>query len=350
MVDRIGTPFKVLIVTPTYLPEVTGNAVTAHRLYKGLRDKGVRVKVIVGAYGDTPDFRPDIIHALHALKGGVPAMELASRLNILFVITITGTDLNIDLLQSENPQILKVLDKAARVITYSPLSKDRLSSRLPSISEKITIIRPSVDIGKPRGDRGILPAGFNFLLPSGIRRVKDPTFAVRPLEALRREFPSINLTIVGPVLDDEERKKLSHAMEGKNWASYTKVSHDSMPDIYNSADVVLNTSVSEGLSNAVLEAMSLGKAVLASDCEGNKAVITDGIDGLLYRQGDEDDFLLKARNLILDSGLRKRLGEAAKEKVKKDYSLGAEIEGHLRLYREILGNLSDNPRILNLPT
>lgn len=328
--------FRVLIVTPSYLPDITGNAVTAHRLYKGLRDKGIDAQVFVGAYRDTPDFRPDIIHALHALKGGVPAMEMAERFDVPFVVTITGTDLNIDLLQSENLEILKVLDKAARIVTYSPLSKERLSSRLPLVSKKITVIRPSVEIARQKGGRGSLPSGFNFLLPSGIRKVKDPAFAIRPLEALRKEFPSIKLAIVGPLIDDAEWKNLSDAMEGKEWISYMKVEHDEMPDIYDSADVVLNTSVSEGLSNAILEAMSLGKTVLASDCEGNMAVISDGLDGILYRQGDEADFMSKARNLILDSGLRKRLGETAKEKVKKDYSLRAEIEGHLRLYKEVL--------------
>ncbi|MBM2837791.1 MAG: hypothetical protein HW415_416, partial [Deltaproteobacteria bacterium] len=57
---------RILIVTPAYLPDVTGNSITAHRLYKGLSDKGVEVKVVVAADCKTPDFQPDIIHALHA--------------------------------------------------------------------------------------------------------------------------------------------------------------------------------------------------------------------------------------------------------------------------------------------
>ncbi len=340
--------FRVLIVTPAYLPDITGNAVTAHRLYKGLRDRGVDVNIVVSReLGVGREFKqnselhtPDsqlIIHALHALKGGVPAMEMAERFDVPFVVTITGTDLNIDLLQSENLEILKVLDKAARIVTYSPLSKERLSSRLPLVSRKITVIRPSVEITRQRGGRGSLPSGFNFLLPSGIRRVKDPAFAIRPLQALRKEFPSTNLTIVGPVLDEMEWKNLSDAMEGKDWIHYRKVSHDEMPDIYNSADVVLNTSLSEGLSNAIIEAMSIGKTVLASDCDGNRAVISDGLDGLLYRQGDEADFLRKAKRLVIDLEFREMLGRAAREKVAKEYSLDTEIEGHLRLYREILG-------------
>lgn len=327
---------KVLLVTPTYPPAVTGNAITAQRLYKGLMDRGVSVEVQCKGVVTPPlQFKPDIIHALHALKGGAPAMEMAERLNIPFVVTVTGTDLNIDLLQVENPQILKVFDKAAKIITYSELSMDRLLSRLPSLLGKTLVIRPSVNIGEPKGKIS-LPVGLNFLLPSGVRKVKDPSFAVRPLEALRKEFPSINLTIVGPILDEGEWKGLSDAIRGKDWISFMTVSHDEMPDIYNSTDIVLNTSVSEGLSNAILEAMYSGKAVLASDCDGNRAVISDGVDGLLYQKGNEGDFERKARLLCGDKELREKLGKAAAEKVSREYGLDAEIEGHLRLYHDVL--------------
>lgn len=328
---------NILIVTPTYIPDVTGNAVTAHRLYKGLSDKGIRVKVVVGTHCNVPDFKPDIIHALHALKGGIPAMRMAESLGVPFVVTVTGTDFNIDLMQHCSSGVTTVLDKAAIVIVYSELARERLLSRCPSLKGKVTVIRPSVDIDRPKGCRDSLPQGFNFLLPSGIRRVKDPLFAIRPLDLLLSEFPSINLVIAGPVLDEAEWERLSEAMAGKDWIYYMKVSHEEMPDLYDMADVVLNTSISEGLSNAILEAMYMGKAVLASDCDGNKAVISDGVDGLLYKHGDEEDFLDKAKNLVLAPGSRERLGRAAIDKVARDYSLAAEMEGHLRLYGEILG-------------
>lgn len=329
---------KLVVVTPTYIPDVTGNAITAHRLYKGLTDKGVNVEIFVGAYGNTPlRFKPDIVHALHALKGGVPAKEMADRFGVPLIVTVTGTDFNIDLMQHCSSGVSAVLDKAAIIIVYSELAKEGLLTKCPFLEGKVRVLRPSVDIGRAKGVSGVLPKGFNFLLPSGIRSVKDPLFAINPLEQLRREFPSINFVIVGPVLDESEWKRLSEAMEGRDWISYRKVSHEEMPDIYQAADVVLNTSVSEGLSNAVIEGMYFGKAVLASDCDGNRSVISDGVDGLLYKKGDEGDFLQKARSLIPDPDVREGLGKAAIDKVARDYSLAAEIEGHLRLYGEILG-------------
>lgn len=330
--------FKVLIVTPAYIPDVTGNSITARRLHDGLSEKGMDVLVTLGAHCIAPpQFRPDIIHALHALKGGVPAMETAARLSVPFVVTLTGTDFNIDLVQQRSSGVTAVLGKADRIIVYSELARERLLNKCPFCAGKVVVIRPSVDIGRPKGDRCCMPQGFNFLLPSGIRGVKDPLFAIRPLETLRHEFPSINLVIVGPVLDEAEWKKLSEAMKGKDWISYRKATHEEMPDIYQAADVVLNTSISEGLSNAVIEAMYFGKAVLASDCDGNRSVLSDGLDGLLYKQGDEEGFLRKAKELIQSPDTRERLGKAGIDKVAREYSLAAEMESHLRLYGEVLG-------------
>jgi len=112
----LGEGLRVLIVTPTYLPDITGNAITAHRLYKGLRDRGIEVQVVQssevqklkdsGSYSELRTLNSElVVHALHALKGGVPTMEMAGRFGVPFVVTITGTDLNIDLIQLENLQI-----------------------------------------------------------------------------------------------------------------------------------------------------------------------------------------------------------------------------------------------------
>ena len=114
---------NLVIVTPTYLPGITGNAITAHRLYKGLMDKGVRVQVIVGGHCSTPDLKPDIIHALHALKGGVPALEMAERFGVPLIVTVTGTDFNIDLMQHCSSGVSRVLEKASVIIVYSELAK-----------------------------------------------------------------------------------------------------------------------------------------------------------------------------------------------------------------------------------
>ena len=106
-------------------------------------------------------------------------------------------------------------------------------------------------------------------------------------------------------------------------------------------DVVVNSSLSEGgMSNALLEAMSRGVAVLASDIAGNRSIIVDGGDGLLFTS--EEDFEAKAERLIVDPDLRRRLGRKAREKIEKEFPREKEIDAYEAFYRD----LCDDPQPL----
>ena len=331
---------KVLILSPTCPPELTGNAVTAKRLYSGLGAKGVEVGLLRSDLEDLDSqvsaLKPDIIHALHAKKSGEVAMEMSERYKIPYLVTITGTDLYIDLCQSGSRDVPIVLDKAAAVIVCSELTKDRLLSALPGLSARLKVIKKSIPFDTPPETHSSTATGTAFLLPSGIRPVKDPSFAIKPLEMLRKKYPELSLTVAGPRLDKGEWASFCTKSAGRDWIRYLTVSHDAMPGLYMNADVVLNTSLSEGLSNAVLEAMHFGRAVLVSDCEGNRAAISSGIEGLLYRTGDEGDFIEKARKLLSNPALRMELGKRATEKIRREYRLDTEIEAHIGLYRGLL--------------
>jgi glycosyltransferase involved in cell wall biosynthesis len=103
-----------------------------------------------------------------------------------------------------------------------------------------------------------------------------------------------------------------------------------MPAALHDADIVLNCSLSEGgMANSVLEALAFGRAVLASDIEGNRSLIEDGVTGLLFT--GPDAFVDQTTRLLSDAGLRHRLGEAGRARVAR-FGLVEEIERYARLY------------------
>ncbi len=330
---------KVLLITPSYLPDVTGNAVTAHRLYVGLSELGVEVRVAIpGEIALLKDFRPDVIHAFHALKGGMAVMQLAEKLGVPYGVTITGTDVNIDLLQGDR-RVFRVLEGASLIAVYSDLTKERLKEIFPTRGRKVRVIHPAVRLESLGNSSQQKHEGIRFFLPSGIRSVKNPTFAIRPLERLRESHPGISLVVAGAILSGDEWKCFSGDVRERSWVLHKTVRHADMFAEYLAADVVLNTSLSEGLSNAVLEAMFMELPVLASDCEGNRSVITHGVDGLLYRQGDEDDFMDQAMKLVSCASLRRSLGDSARKKVLNEYGIEYEITEHIRFYEDMLGGV-----------
>jgi glycosyltransferase involved in cell wall biosynthesis len=99
-------------------------------------------------------------------------------------------------------------------------------------------------------------------------------------------------------------------------------------------EVVVNSSLSEGgMSNAVLEAMSKGIPVLASDIEGNRSIIVDGENGFLF--GSEAEFEAKAERFLCDPGLRSVMGRRARSTAATRFRLEGEIDNYLALYRSV---------------
>lgn len=96
------------------------------------------------------------------------------------------------------------------------------------------------------------------------------------------------------------------------------------------ADVFVLPSQHEGLSNALLEAMAVGLPAIVSDVDGNRALVSDGRDGLTFRTGDLTD--LTEKLLQLESGqLRERLARGALEAV-ASYSIHKVAALHRDLY------------------
>ena len=92
-------------------------------------------------------------------------------------------------------------------------------------------------------------------------------------------------------------------------------------DYYKGADVFVLPSVSEGLSNALLEAMSSGLAPLGSRVGGTAQTISDGTNGLLFDRDDEAALQAAVRRFDSEPGLAARLGAAARAEAEACYAL-----------------------------
>jgi glycosyltransferase involved in cell wall biosynthesis len=138
------------------------------------------------------------------------------------------------------------------------------------------------------------------------------------------------------VLEPEVGEAIERALADVPWARRVgEVPHAQMASLISHADVVLNCSVSEGgTANSVLEALALGRAVLASDIEGNRSIIAHGVTGLLFR--DEVDFESQAARLARDPALRERLGRAGAALVNEHFTPALEIAGYEAIYRELV--------------
>lgn len=92
-------------------------------------------------------------------------------------------------------------------------------------------------------------------------------------------------------------------------------------DIYTRLDLLLCPSRRESSSNAVLEAMAVGRACIVSDAGGLPELIDDGRTGLVVPRGDVSALADAMRRLVNDAELQVRLGSAAREAAARDHDL-----------------------------
>jgi hypothetical protein len=332
---------RVALLTPFAFPSVRGNAVTVERIARGLRAREADAEM--WDLSTTPpdaverralEHRPALIHAFHAYRAGPLGLSLARRLACPLVVTLTGTDANHDLFDPERGATVREVLRGAAAITMFHDSMAALVTRaMPELSARLFVVPQSVAFPDP----GVAVSSSSgaggpvMLFPAGIRPVKRPLFPLAPLDAVAVRYPGFELRYVGPVLNVAEGDALSLAIRDRPWARYIgQVPHAAMSSLFAQSDVVINCSLSEGgMANSVLEAQACGRAVLASDIEGNRSLIEDGVTGFLF--SGSADFAEKAGRLLADPGLRRKLGEAARA-VAARFPLQEEIEGYLRVY------------------
>ncbi|MDE2060045.1 MAG: glycosyltransferase family 4 protein [candidate division NC10 bacterium] len=337
------------ILTPFYIPSVRGNSITVQRIESGLREQGTIVRVWSLEEGLSSGeilqaleaFAPDLVHGFHVSASGWIATDAAFRLGIPSILSVTGTDVNTDLFDPDRRiQVMDVLRRATRIVVFHDCMRAKLIGELPEVEYRVRVIGQTVRCQEApfdlRRHLGLTCDDLVFLIPAGIRRVKNVTFCLKPLDALRIQYPQIKAVFVGPVIEAAEGVRLQELLRDYSWAFYLgPVPHEQICAMLMSVDVVINSSLSEGgMANSILEAMSRGRAVLASNIEGNRSVVRDGIDGLLF--ASESEFAHKAERLIRERDLRHMLGKNGLEKIEREFSTEREIHDYLQLYHEAI--------------
>jgi glycosyltransferase involved in cell wall biosynthesis len=102
-------------------------------------------------------------------------------------------------------------------------------------------------------------------------------------------------------------------------------------------DAFVLPSRSEGVSNALLEAMAHGLPCIATDIPGNRDLIRDRENGLLVAPGDAEALAAAIRELVADPALRERLGRAARAFVEERFDMASVARKYAVMYREIAG-------------
>src|SRR5262249_40987253 len=109
-----------------------------------------------------------------------------------------------------------------------------------------------------------------------------------------------------------------------------------VPSILAASDMFVLASLWEGLPLVLLEAMAAGLPAVVTAVGGNPEVIEDGVSGVLVPAGDEQALAQAISGVLDDPRRRQLMGQAARERFDRYFSLQRFIDAHEQLYEEML--------------
>lgn len=347
---------RVAVVTESFLPTVNGVTNSVVRLLEHLADRGHDAMVVVPAAGaprryagfpvhEIPalayrqfpvglpnsqvsgllaDFRPDVLHVAAPFLLGAQAIAAANRMGVPSV-AIYQTDVSgyarrnrLAAASAFAWRLVRWIHEGAD-LTLAPSTTAMNDLQGAGVSHLERWGR-GVDVERyhPRRREGAAAAANRAAwAPEGevllgyIGRIA-PEKSVERLAELRG-IPGARLVVVG---DGPSLPSVRRALDGMPVTYTGSLSGDELADAYASLDVFVHTGTEETFGQTLQEAHASGLPVVAPRAGGPIDLVDTGVDGWLYEPAIDGSLRAAVEPLVADPGLRARMGEAGRRRVR----------------------------------
>ena len=214
------------------------------------------------------------------------------------------------------PEKIRVIPNGIELDNYHSVRPDELARKFNIEDDDILILSIS---------RVTWYKGFEYALEAIHRIIKETR---KPIKYM----------IIGDLEDKEYQLKLTRQISAlglQNNVIFTGfVSEEMKLQALTRADIFLAPSLHEGFGIVILEAMALGKPIIASNCEGFRCILKNMETGILVKPASSEDIANALRCVLSNSELRSKLSENASREVKK-YDWGRCVEKYEEIYKII---------------
>jgi glycosyltransferase involved in cell wall biosynthesis len=288
----------------------------------------------------------DLIHA-HGTRANSNVLWAAKSLGIPVIYTVHGWSFHPD--QRSFVRKIRILgeryltDRSDVNISVSASNQQTGKENLGRFTS--VVINNGIDLQKfdptraYKDIRSQLGIAANDLLVLFIARFtahKQPLALIKAFAQAAAQLPHLHLLLVGDGDQKEEAVRLIDQLQLQDRITLEKFRQD-VPDVLAAADIFVLPSLWEGLPIGLLEAMAMGKAIIASRVDGTKEIIEHGVNGWLV---DTEDLVNQLRDALVqlagDEATRKRFSMQAMDTVRQRFNAADMTRKIENIYREVL--------------
>lgn len=149
---------------------------------------------------------------------------------------------------------------------------------------------------------------------------KDYNTLIRTIANLKTLREDFVVDVVGYGVEEEHIRQWIKQL---NVEEYIKIHirPDNVQDIVRDADIYLSTSIFEGTSNSIMEALNWSLPVVATDVGDNRHMVSDGLNGMLHPIGDDEGMAKSLAKLLDSTELRNRYGTNSNTTLRENYTM-----------------------------
>lgn len=262
----------------------------------------------------------DIIHAFFTVPCGAIAWKLHRESGVPYIVSLRGSDVpgysdRFSFLYSFLRPITRLIWRQASAVISNSQGLKELALQTDSHQE-IAIIPNGVDtthfLPNPKK---VVQEPYILHLTLGASRVTDRKgikYLIEAIQLLKDECP-LELTVIG---DGNAKARLEQLVIEYSLTSQItfvgRIPREETLRYYQAADIFVLPSLNEGMSNAMLEALSCGLPLVTTRTGGAMELVKDGENGLLVEYRDARDLARALRKVAQDADLRVRMGEKSR--------------------------------------
>jgi len=266
-----------------------------------------------------------IVYTCHAWSFHPGQSALVNRLRILSErFLVRQADVNVCGALASRESGRKHFGTFNPEIIYNSIDQDRFNP-----GNEFKPIREELNIGK---DEVIVISIARFT------KQKQPQALVKAFAKVAALHSNVRLVMVGDGEDKDETVALAQTLGISDRIIFQPFRQD-VADLLAASDIYVLPSLWEAFSIALLEALYMGKAVVATNVDGTPEAVTDGVNGLLVSPDNLIDGTAEAiSKLVADPELRKQMQQKAHEMVYGKYNAEDMAKGNERVYETLFNN------------